>query len=981
MIGRFFDKKTENGVREVELEYFKKRDMWIRPGHSDKETLRECFKDYPSVDVKGKVVVDIGAHIGGFTKIALENGVSQIISYEPDEFNFDLLNVNINDERSILQRAAVISGDDSEVTLYSNGSNKSSASGSINKIRGSISEQTVPAYNFDKILREYRPQIVKMDIEGGEYNLLLDYDIPDFVEEIAIEMHGFNKNTKPLMFQLRNKFHNGKWNIVHEEEQVIFGKIALIVAHYKRSDDTGGQIHDDHDVKTVPADTTSSKPMSSPNESSLSDEINKLCHDHFDEEIGRDFRFFVHKVNERIEWQYGLRETYEEPENLPALGPDVEYFGFHLLMDDRMRYIAQNLVAIPDSKLSPPNKICNTLISHFYGARGIHQTVTGIEDPGEAHVDFIRMLADNNYRLQMRQNLMDAGEANIPIYGSTELRTSLFGASNAHVTQKYDYPERNTDAGNILEWVGDFIKDGTIDKILKVASLKDMFKILTSKKGIGNYYGYHGATSNSVNPALPFDHDERFVVPGPGSSKTAILMFPGLSKKQVSLGDRVIWVRENQEWILEGLKIHEFFYNLPDYNGDPIFPEDIRELKSYTTEVAMCQYGIFRRLRENPHLASRRKVSRKDDNIEKQEKQCVIELKETKKPKKKDKVKVKVKHERKSDVAIDIVSGNNLSASINSHRTTWAYLIANQFETRYGKSVDVLHKGAPWDGYKSVILYHGMGFNGLLNLFTGANEGAARKLERISKFEGRLVSLDIPMPDYGKLGLRRLKTCDEYWLNVDWDAISDRCAKIKTVRHVNKTDRLVIGDSHACSVYEPGQMVIRLDHKTMYGATEYGIDKLIEENGVSVDSLKQLTLYFGNIDVRHHLARQTDIKQSIQTLVRNYVKSVRSLGINNIELVELLPIEDESRKIPKTGWYGETPFYGSWRVRNNIRKYMNQLMEKCCDKFDWKFYKHPKAIYNEAGQLSFDAMEKPRNVHLSSAFYRWDLRNNKPNEV
>lgn len=1000
MIGRYFDKRADENIQEVELEFNKKYGMLIRPGHSDLMTLKECYKDYPNVNVKGKIVLDIGAHIGGFSKIAIDQGAKRVVSFEPDLFNYEVLEQNVKDKRVTIINGAIVSSDDSHVTLWSNGSQRSSASASINKLRGAVSEQKVKAYNFNKVLHKCKPQIIKMDIEGGEYPLLIGYDIPDFVEEIVIEMHGFRKAQKPLMKELRERFQR-EWNIVHEDEQKVFGGISLVTAHYSRNPiDKHKNIGDSFDsflesenikepidkkikkdaikptkkeilydhkpeylsYNSMPEYPIGGKPALSYNDSCLSNEVNSLCHKHFDQDIGKDFRMFILKVNERIEWQYGLRETYEAPKNLPALGPDVEYFGFHLLMDDRMRYIAQNLVAIPDSKLSPANKICNTLISHFYGARGIHQTITKIEDPLEAHIDFERMLVDNDYRLQLRQNLIEAKENNIPIYGSTELRTSLFGASNKHITEKYEYAERNTEPGNILEWVADFITDGTIDKILKTDSLQGMFKILTAKGGIGNYYGYHGSTSNSVNPNLPFDHDERFVVPGPGSSKTARLMFPGLSEKQVSLGDRVIWVRENQKWILEGLKIHEFFYNLPDYKGDNIFPEDIKELKSYTAEVGMCQYGIFRRLRENPHLASRRKVSRADDNIEKKEEQCAIEIKE----------------EKKSSVALDLISGN-LTANEGSHKAAWAYLLANQFYTKYGKTVDVLHKGASWDGYKTILLYNGMEFSGSLNLFGGAKEESAKKIERIIKHDARMISLDIPMPDYGELCRNRLKNCDEYWSNVDWDAVSEKCKLIKSIKHINVTDRLVMGDSHAFSVYEPGQMVIRYDHKTMHGANQCGIKNIVKDYGIDIETIRQLTLYFGNIDVRHHLARQTNIKKSIQTLVQKYVKNILSVGIKDIELVELLPIEDESRKIPKSGWYEGSGFYGSWKVRNNIRNYMNHLLEKACKQFSWKFYKHSKDIYTEDGKLSFDAMERPRNVHLSPKYYRWNLRENKRN--
>lgn len=974
--GKYFDKNAENNIREVDLKFIDKFGLYVRPGHSDELTLKECLNDYPHINLKDKIVLDLGAHIGGFTKIALDQGAKGIVAFEPDLFNFEVLNVNIQNKRTKLLRAAVISGDDPSVILYCNGSKRSSASASLNKLRGAVSKQKVKAIKFDKIIKKLKPQIIKIDIEGGEYDLLLDYVLPEYVEEVVIEMHAFRKAQKPLMEKLRKQFNNGEWEIINEDEQKVFGGISLVCAHYKRvtscdhirinSTLRGQNNHKNDHINDIKHENLSESISPSINykKSSLSGEINNLCKQHFDTQIAKDFEFFIETVNKRIEWQYGLRDSYEAPDGIPALGPDVEYFGFHLLMDDRMRYIAKYLVAIPDSKLSPANKICNTLISHFYGARGIHQTITKIEDPAEAHVDFEKMIVDNDYRLQMRQNLIDAQEKKIPIYGATELRTSLFGAANAHVTKKYNFSKKNSEPGNILEWVADFISDGTIDKILKVKSLKGMFKILTSKKGIGNYYGYHGSTSNSVNPSLPFDHDEKFVVPGPGSSKTARLMFPELSEKKVCLGDRVIWVRENQNWILPNLKIHPFFYNLKDYKDEPIFENDITELKCYTTEVGMCQYGIFRRLRENPHLCSRRKVSRADDN-NLGDQQTKIKHK-------------KVDKKQNKKMAIDLISGH-LTNRIHSHKAAWAYLLANQLSHKFNTKVEVLHKGKSWDDYDTILLYHGMEFSGTLNLFGGANKKSAKMFERILNYDGRLISLDIPMPDYGELCKQRNKNADEYWKNVNWDALSEKCKKIPYLKHVHKTDKLVIGDSHAGSVYKPGMMVIRYDFKTLFGALKIGLKNIIIENKIDPDKLKHITFYFGNIDIRHHLARQKNIRSACKDLVRNYIKEIKKLKLESVEIVQLLPIENESRKIPKSGFYEGTPFYGSWKIRNKIRNYINNMLNAVCNQFGWKFYVWDDSIYNNKGELSFNAMEKPRSVHLSPEFYRWNLREDKPN--
>jgi hypothetical protein len=45
-------------------------------------------------------------------------------------------------------------------------------------------------------------------------------------------------------------------------------------------------------------------------------------------------------------------------------------------------------------------------------------------------------------------------------------------------------------------------------------------------------------------------------------------------------------------------------------NGKRILIDEQNELKTYGCEVGLCQYGVYHRLRANPHLISRRRVAR-----------------------------------------------------------------------------------------------------------------------------------------------------------------------------------------------------------------------------------------------------------------------------------------------------------------------------------------------------------------------------------
>jgi hypothetical protein len=85
-------------------------------------------------------------------------------------------------------------------------------------------------------------------------------------------------------------------------------------------------------------------------------------------------------------------------------------------------------------------------------------------------------------------------------------------------------------------------------------------------------------------------------------------------------------------------------------------------------------------------------------------------------------------------------------------------------------------------------------------------------------------------------------------------------------------------------------------------------------------------------------------------------------------------IEDESRELPKTGYFRGTPFFGSWEERNKCREIFNAVMDELPKMdHDTAVIKFPEHFFDEAGKLRFDVMEKPQSVHLSPEHYRWAL--------
>jgi hypothetical protein len=333
---------------------------------------------------------------------------------------------------------------------------------------------------------------------------------------------------------------------------------------------------------------------------------------------------------------------------------------------------------------------------------------------------------------------------------------------------------------------------------------------------------------------------------------------------------------------------------------------------------------------------------------------------------------------------IGIVSPiSKISSKISSHRAAWAAMWCNQLKHSDKHADDVIEvcHDEDWDRYDMLYLYHGMEFKGSLNLFGGASAENSVPFKKLLEWNKPMVSLDIEMPDYGEHGKGRLKSCSPEWAAIDWDALSEKCKKINCLKQSDlEADHLIIGDSHSFSMYVAGSVVNRNDGQTLHGALKLGLESFITDYLPK----KKITFYFGNIDIRHHLMRHCsgNEEEVVGKLTSEYEKQIQDLEKKHnikVEVIAALPIENESRRIPKTGFYKGTPFFGTWEQRSNLVSIFNQQLKIICNKNDWELYTHPEVYKNVDGELSFDVMEKPKSVHLSREFYRWDFEKDELN--
>lgn len=158
--------------------------LWYRP--VDKVIVDEVKGVYGPMPVEpGDIVLDLGAHIGATSLMALAKGAAHVVAVEADPSNVPLLRRNLHRRPATIMWAAV-GPTPGRTTFY------------VRKDRpylGSVLQDpgreplSVPMVPLSGLLSTYRPTIVKCDIEFGEYDLPELRSLPAGVRVLAMEVH------------------------------------------------------------------------------------------------------------------------------------------------------------------------------------------------------------------------------------------------------------------------------------------------------------------------------------------------------------------------------------------------------------------------------------------------------------------------------------------------------------------------------------------------------------------------------------------------------------------------------------------------------------------------------------------------------------------------------------------------------------------------------------------------------------------------
>lgn len=176
-------------VSSKDLAFDEKSGCWYRVGSKDLAAVREGGREYAAVPVGPlDIVLDLGAHIGSSVRYFLRAGAVKVIAVEPEPDNYDLLQRNV-EGLSVVSYNAAVGPNKGHTVLYRHPTEGSSHQTIRPHAKLQEEQVVVDQLPLGELLEEHRPQVLKCDIEFGEYGLPELLELPSFVRSIGMELH------------------------------------------------------------------------------------------------------------------------------------------------------------------------------------------------------------------------------------------------------------------------------------------------------------------------------------------------------------------------------------------------------------------------------------------------------------------------------------------------------------------------------------------------------------------------------------------------------------------------------------------------------------------------------------------------------------------------------------------------------------------------------------------------------------------------
>jgi FkbM family methyltransferase len=145
---------------------------------------------------KDDIVIDVGCHIGSFSRLCAERGAARVLAFDIDQENVAIARRHLKDYLNVSVYHNAIWKEDGKILDFS-GYHWADAlnvwnTGSGHVFSGGI--HTVMSLSLDSVLKNFeRVRIVKLDCEGSEFEIVPHTRSWHKVDLLVGEMHGFFK--------------------------------------------------------------------------------------------------------------------------------------------------------------------------------------------------------------------------------------------------------------------------------------------------------------------------------------------------------------------------------------------------------------------------------------------------------------------------------------------------------------------------------------------------------------------------------------------------------------------------------------------------------------------------------------------------------------------------------------------------------------------------------------------------------------------
>lgn len=123
-----------------------------------------------------KIFIDIGAHVGIWTRMAMQRGFKLFMAIEPHPLNFECLTKNTEGLNGIITNMAVGTSDFVELTEHKANNTGAVSTKPADKGIKCLNFNKESPIDFDKLIAEHNIQknecLIKIDVEGSELDVV-----------------------------------------------------------------------------------------------------------------------------------------------------------------------------------------------------------------------------------------------------------------------------------------------------------------------------------------------------------------------------------------------------------------------------------------------------------------------------------------------------------------------------------------------------------------------------------------------------------------------------------------------------------------------------------------------------------------------------------------------------------------------------------------------------------------------------------------